>query len=209
MNEYDSQGFAFVLSAPSGTGKSTIIAKLLEARQDVTFSVSHTTREPREGERHGIEYYFVSGGEFAKMVEDDKFIEHSEIYDNSYGTSTSEIERITQSGKIALLDIEHFGYSNLKKIMGNNLVSIFLMPPNLESLEERLKSREDKDSSFQKRFDYAKKYIGFFEDYDYIVVNDDVEKAVLKIEKIIDSEKNKVIRLKNKKAIKKLFGLFD
>ncbi len=206
MYKYDSQGFAFVISAPSGTGKSTVIARLIQVRKDIVFSISHTTRKPRANEQHGVEYYFVSHNEFNQFVEDKKFIEHSEIYNNKYGTSKAEIEGIVKNGKITLLDIEHVGYCNLKKIMGKDMVSIFLMPPSLEVLEKRLKSREDKDSSFQKRFDYAKKYIDFFEEYDYMVVNDNVDKTVAEIEKIIDSEKNKVIRIKNKKSIKTEFG---
>lgn len=186
----------FIISGPSGVGKSTIIKKILEKYKDkFEMSISCTTRAKREGETNGIQYYFVDKEKFQKMIKDNEFIEHKEVHDNNYGTLKSEIDRIIISEKIPLLDIDVQGVSELMK--NNNkdyeFVKIFLFT-ELGVMQTRLKSRNDcKDNDIEKRLKNAnKEIISASNLYDYYIKNDELKETLEKVYKIIDSNDFKV-----------------
>lgn len=177
------------MSAPSGCGKSTVIKSLLE-RDDLRlgFSVSATSRPPRGNERNGVEYYFLTPGEFKAKTEKGEFAEWEEVYPGCcYGTLYSEIKRVTESqGLDLIMDIDVKGGVNLKRKFGERAISIFLMPPSVEELERRLRSRAtDSEEQIEKRLAKAEYEIGFAPQFDYEVVNLDLEKAVEEVAAII------------------------
>ena len=168
-----------VFSAPSGSGKSTIINYLLEKGINAEFSISATSRPVRGAEQNGVEYWFLSAEEFKKRVANDEFIEYEEVYpDRFYGTLKSEVSRIAEKGKATMFDVDVKGGLNIKKMYGDEALLIFIMPPSMEVLEQRLRSRgtEDEDDII-KRLEIAQGEIGHSNVYDYLVVNDDLEKT--------------------------------
>ncbi len=173
-------GKIIVLSAPSGTGKSSVISKLTPRRElNLGFSVSATSRAPRAGETDGKHYYFLSKDEFARRVEADEFVEWEEVYAGTcYGTLTSEVERVTTSGRNLIMDIDVKGAVNVKKKFGDRALTIFILPPSLEELEHRLRSRAtDDEETIRRRLDKAEYEMGFAPQFDEQVVNDDLDKA--------------------------------
>lgn len=169
-----------IFSAPSGAGKTTIVRRLLAKGFPLEFSISAATREKRGVEKDGIDYYFLSVDEFRKKIAEKEFIEWEEVYeDHFYGTLKSEIERIWESGKAVIFDVDVVGGINLKKHFGENALSIFVMPPSMKALEERLKGRgTDSPERIQKRLAKAKKELITADQFDFVVLNDDLEKAV-------------------------------
>lgn len=181
-------GRIIVLSAPSGTGKSTVIGQLMQHPElKLQFSISATSRNPRGAERHGREYYFLSPEEFNRRVEAGEFVEWEEVYkDTKYGTLVSEVERITGSGHNLIMDIDVAGALNVKKKYGSRALLIFLEPPTIEELEKRLRNRAtDDEASIAKRLAKAEYEMSFSPRYDAVVVNDNLDKAVDDIEKLI------------------------
>lgn len=175
------KGKLIVISAPSGSGKSTIIKQLInDEALRLGFSISATSRKPREGEEHGVHYYFIDENEFVRLIEEDKFIEWEEVYAGTrYGTLVSEVQRVTEAGRNLVLDIDVKGGMNVKRRYGNDALSIFVMPPSVEELEKRLRGRAtDSDEVIRKRLDKAEYEMGFAPEYDVVVINDDLEKAV-------------------------------
>ena len=175
-----------VVSAPSGTGKNTIINRLIAERTDLAHSVSTTTRSPREGERHGKEYYFMAKPKFLGMVENDEFVEHAQILENFYGTSKAEIERIQSQGRIPILDIDVQG---MLKMKANNIpmCSVFIMPPSLSELRHRLNQRGTEEmEEIARRLELAKKEIEQKHHYDFNLVNDRLDKVLQSFHQIID-----------------------
>ena len=182
------KGRVIIISAPSGTGKGTVIAKLIETHKNISLSVSATTREPRTGEIGGVHYFFITRDEFYKMAEEGKFLEYAEYAGNCYGTPLPPIIEKTAAGINVILEIEVQGFKQVKEKMPE-AVSIFLIPPSMEELERRLRSRgTDSEETILKRLEIAKSEMALSEKYDYIVVNDDVDRAVREIIKIIDCE---------------------
>lgn len=174
-------GKIIVLSAPSGTGKSTIIGELMKMPDlNLGFSVSATSRAPRGTEQDGVQYYFLSPDEFAARIERGEFVEWAEVYSGTrYGTLVSEVERVTGQGKNLIMDIDVEGALNVKKRYGDLALLIFIEPPTLQSLEERLRSRAtDDDESIRRRLDKAEYEMSFADRYDKVVVNDDLDTAV-------------------------------
>ncbi|KAF2704802.1 guanylate kinase [Pleomassaria siparia CBS 279.74] len=181
-----------VISGPSGSGKSTILKKLFEEYPDkFGFSVSHTTRSPRTGEENGREYHFVSKDDFLKLVDEKGFIEHAQFGGNHYGTSIKAVEEIAEKGRICILDIEMEG---VKQVANHPTFPrprfLFLSPPDMEILEQRLRSRAtDKEEAIVKRLNQAKVEIEFAKSgdapHDKIVVNDDLEKAYKEVREFI------------------------
>lgn len=182
------KGKIIILSAPSGTGKSTIIGRLMKIPGlQLGFSISATSREPRGSEQNGREYYFLSSEEFDRRIRDNQFVEWEEVYPGTkYGTLVNEVERVTTSGLNLIMDIDVKGALNVKKKYGENALSIFILPPSIEALENRLRLRNtDSDESVKKRIDKAELEMSFAPQFDNSVVNDDLNKAVDEVETII------------------------
>jgi len=175
-----------IISAPSGCGKSTIIGKLLEKRKDIRFSVSTTTRKPRPGEVHGVNYYFVSEEAFLAMKKNGEFLEWARVHNNYYGTSKAEVERIALEGSFCLLDIDVQGAIQILHLF-SECRNIFILPPSVEELKKRLIKRGDTDEEqMAVRLANAIEELKYVPYYKYFLVNDDLESTVLKVEKIID-----------------------
>ncbi|MCU0377662.1 MAG: guanylate kinase [Bacteroidales bacterium] len=168
-----------IISAPSGAGKSTLVNHLLASGLPLQFSVSATSRKPRGGEKDGHEYYFISAVEFRKRVDAGEFIEWEEVYkDHFYGTLRSEIDRITEAGKMPLFDVDVKGGISLKNIFGDNALAIFIMPPSVEELKQRLIRRgTDQEDKIAMRVDKAYKEIELAGRFDMVIVNDDLTRA--------------------------------
>lgn len=182
---YKSKGILFVVSAPSGAGKTTLCYRLSKDLPNLAFSVSHTTRKPRVGEEHGRDYYFVTDEEFGKMVESGSFVEWAEVHGNRYGTSRAELDRIFTVGKDVMLDIDIQGAMQIMAA-GIRGTFIFVLPPSMKVLEERLRGRgTDNDDVIRRRLANAVGEIRLYNKYDYVIVNDDLEKALAELKKVI------------------------
>lgn len=178
-------GTIFVLSAPSGTGKSTLAKRLVQEMENLIFSVSFTTRQPREGEVDGQDYFFVDRKTFDQMVEEDGFVEWVEVYGNRYGTGKDWIQKQLDSGMDILLDIETIGAMNVREAIPD-AVMIFLLPPSAEELAHRLRGRgKDSEEQIRIRLQHARHEMEQFLHYDYLVVNDDLERAYLRMNSIV------------------------
>ncbi|WOZ52708.1 guanylate kinase [Aerococcus tenax] len=192
-----SKGLLVVLSGPSGVGKGTVRKALFETDQEKKqffYSVSATTRQPREGEVDGKDYFFVSREEFEKMIEDEKLLEYAEYVGNFYGTPLDYIDKMTNAGKDVFLEIEVQGALQVKRRMPDG-VFIFLAPPNLRELESRIVNRgTDSPEVIAERMDKARTELQLMTQYDYVVENDDVDLAVKRIQTIIKAEHLKVDR---------------
>jgi guanylate kinase len=180
-------GKLIIFCAPSGSGKSTIVQHLVKCDLDLAFSISATSRLPRAGEVDGKEYHFISPDLFREKIGANEFVEWEEVYtDQFYGTLRSEVERIWESGNHALFDIDVEGGMNLKQNYGDNALSVFVQPPSLEELEKRLRARgTDDETSLQKRIGKAEYELAFAPRFDYILVNDSLETALLEAEKLV------------------------
>jgi guanylate kinase len=191
------KGLLIVISAPSGTGKTTLCHMLLKEFKDLEFSISYTTRKPREGEVNGKDYFFVNKETFQKMIDEGDFLEWAEVYGNFYGTSKSQILRALNEGKDILLDIDTQGALNVKENFPE-AVLIFILPPSLEELERRLRNRgTDDEETIKKRLRIAREEIKKALLYDYLIINDNLEVAFEKLKSIITAEKCKTERLKD------------
>lgn len=181
------RGKLYVISGPSGTGKGTICAELLKDIGN-EFSVSMTTRDPREGEVHGKDYYFVSREEFLENVEKGNFLEHATVFDNFYGTPKDMVLKRLERGRNVILDIDVQGGLQVKAAMPE-AVLIFLLPPSLTELRRRLEGRKTEDAAkVEKRLGKALEEIKFIGEYDYYIVNDDLDKAVSNAKAIVAAE---------------------
>ena len=191
------KGLLLVVSGPSGAGKGTICKALVNKNDKIKLSVSATTRKPRNGEVHGVNYFFIEKEEFTKMVENGEFLEHAQIYDNFYGTPKAAIIECLEKGQDVILEIEMQGARQIKEVYPEG-VFIFVLPPSLEELKSRIVGRgTETQEEIEKRFSCAFEEINQIVNYDYFIVNEDIEKSVNDVEAIILSEKNKVTRYKN------------
>lgn len=182
------KGKLIIFSAPSGAGKTTIVHHLLKQNLGLEFSVSASNREKRENEEDGKDYYFMSVDDFEKKIENNEFVEWEEVYpDHFYGTLKSEIERIRANGKHVIFDVDVVGGLNLKKHYGEDALAIFVMPPSIEHLEKRLKSRStETPESVRRRIEKAAKELETAEQFDKILPNDHLEKAFIKAEELVN-----------------------
>lgn len=194
-NLYRKQGIAFVCSAPPGTGKTTLVQMLLkEFSGQVVQSISYTTRSPREGEVNGDHYNFISEEEFEERAAKDEFLEYINLYGHYYGTSRAWFEERLNSGKHVFLVIDTQGALQLKGKL--KAVFIFLMPPSLETLRNRLQSRQtETNESIEKRMAWAQKEVETARYYDYCIVNDDLQKAYDALRSIVIAEEHRILRL--------------
>ncbi len=173
------KGKLIIFSAPSGSGKSTIINYLLDKGLNLAFSVSATSRSPRGEEQHAVEYYFLSPEEFRAKIANEEFLEYEEVYtDKFYGTLKAEVERLTDEGKNVIFDVDVLGGVNIKKYYGDKALSLFIQPPSVEALRERLIGRAtDAMDVIEKRIARAEFELSFAPQFDKIVINDDLTKA--------------------------------
>ncbi len=186
------RGLMFVLSSPSGAGKTTLSRRLLEQEEGVAMSVSVTTRGPRPGEVDGKDYYFIDTLKYDKMVEAGELLEHAVVFDNKYGTPKKQVMDSLASGRDVLFDIDWQGTRQLAQTCRQDLVSVFILPPTLDELERRLRSRaQDSEEVVQKRMARAVDEISHWEEYDYVVVNEDLDKAMQHIRRILYAERFK------------------
>ncbi|MBQ7281029.1 MAG: guanylate kinase [Bacteroidales bacterium] len=181
-------GKAILFSAPSGCGKTTIIKRLMQHFDCFDFSISATSRRPRAGETHGEDYYFMTNEEFAQHVAADDFLEWEEVYEGTrYGTLKSEPERIWDNGKVIVFDVDVNGGKNLKRYFGDAALSIFVMPPSVEVLEQRLRSRgTDSEESIARRLERSERELQESGNFDVTIVNDDLDAAVAEARRVIE-----------------------
>lgn len=193
----NNKGLLIVVSGPSGAGKGTICKALLEKHDDLFISVSATTRQPRAGEVDGVNYHFITKEDFIKRVEQKGFLEYAEVYGNYYGTPKSRVEEMIDSGKNVILEIDIQGALKVKENFKEG-VFIFILPPSMEELKQRIIKRgSETPESLMRRFKSAYQEINYISKYNYAVVNDVVDVAVSKIEGIITAEKCRVDRIKD------------
>jgi guanylate kinase len=186
------RGLMLVLSSPSGAGKSTLARRLLESDNAITMSVSATTRSPRNGEQDGEDYFFVSPSMFHEMAKAGAFLEHAQVFGNHYGTPKEPVQLALAQGRDVLFDIDWQGTQQLRQQAGDDLVSIFVLPPSHAELERRLRARaQDSEDVVQARMAKANNEISHWAEYDYVVVNDDIHATLAKIQTILAAERMK------------------
>jgi len=202
------EGQLFVVSAPSGTGKTTVVERLVQVVPELTMSRSYTSRQARAGERDGVDYNFVSRTTFEAMVARGAFLEYADVFGNFYGTGRADAERLMASGKDVVLVIDVQGAGQVRAA-GIPLRTVFVLPPSFEVLEQRLRGRgKDSDEAIRRRLDTARAEVAAYEDYDYVVVNDDLDACVMAMRSIILAERVRRERTRRKAdAILKTFGV--
>ena len=177
-------GILFIISAPSGAGKTTLVHSLVESTPDLYVSISHTTRPRRGFEKDGIDYHFVDEQTFSQLIEQGQFLEHAKVFDHYYGTSRKWVEEQLAAGKDIILEIDWQGAQQVSSLMPNT-VSIFILPPSYKSLESRLYDRGDDDETVQRRMRDARDEISHYAEYKFLVVNDDFTKALSELMTIV------------------------
>ncbi|RLD22495.1 MAG: guanylate kinase [Bacteroidetes bacterium] len=190
MSSASDQKRLIVVTAPSGSGKTTIVRHLLAKYNSLAFSVSAATRARRAHEKHGVDYYFVSGETFRQWIDEDAFVEWQEVYtDQYYGTPRFEIERLHGLGRHVIFDIDVVGATNIKREFQDQAVVIFVKAPSMDAIIERLKSRKtETEQSLQKRIKKIERELQFADTFDYVLVNDNLEEALQRAEQIIEKE---------------------
>lgn len=191
-------GNLFILSAPSGAGKSSLYKALLKADDRVRISISHTTRPPRTGEEHGREYYFVDAEDFLDMIAEEAFFEHAQVFDNYYGTSKSAIFNMLEQGLDVILEIDWQGARQIRQ-QYSDAVGIFILPPSLSILEERLRGRgTDSDEVIQRRMAKAVNEMSHYHEYDFLIVNDNFDEALTQMQTIFSAMRSKTPLMQQK-----------
>ncbi|MFU7529504.1 guanylate kinase [Qipengyuania sp. ASV99] len=184
------RGLLFILSSPSGAGKTTLSHMLLKQDSDITLSVSATTRPPRPGEVDGVDYHFVSDAQFDAMVAEDEFYEWAHVFDHRYGTPKGAIRAALKEGQDFLFDIDWQGTQQLYQKDQQDVVSVFILPPSLDELRRRLESRaQDSNAVIDDRMDRARAEISHWAEYDYVVINDNVDECFDRVREVLDAER--------------------
>lgn len=189
-------GLVFVVTGPSGAGKGTLVERLMKARPECRFSVSSTTRPRREGEDEGVQYEFVSGDEFERRIAEGHFLEWAEVHGKFYGTPSRFVDEAVQQNRVVVLDVDVQGGASVRRARPD-AVSVFIYPPSLESLRERLVGRgTDSPQVIEVRLANAPGEMAQYVHYDYVIVNDDVETAAARLIAIVDAERSRVKRMR-------------
>tara|TARA_B100001765_G_C19454170_1_gene316078 strand:+ start:347 stop:979 length:633 start_codon:yes stop_codon:yes gene_type:complete len=200
----EKKGMMFVLSSPSGAGKTTLTKKIAENNSNFTISISYTTRKARPNEINGKDYHFVTTEKFNSLVKENNFFEYANIFDNYYGTHKKTVLELLSKGKDVLFDIDWQGTQQLKKISDLSVVTIFILPPNIHVLKERLLNRhKGQEKLIQKRMNKFNEEVSHWNEYNYVVVNDDLNKCYENILNIITSEKKGITQNQDLNEIKK------
>lgn len=198
------RGIPFIVSAPSGAGKTTLCKKAVDFFKDFRHSISYTTRRPRPGETDGVEYRFIDDAVFDAMIERGEFLEYAGVYGKRYGTSKKDLEALLTGGINVILEIDVQGAASVRKAL-DGTVSIFILPPSIGVCEQRLVSRgKDGPEEIKKRLKIAEDEIRKAPEYDYIIINDDIEEAFGRMRSIVMAEKARAFRMTG--AVKGLFG---
>jgi len=202
------KGNLFIITAASGAGKSSLIKSLINDYSNLMVSISHTTRPPRSGEKDGVDYFFVDEVEFHEMVRSGDFLEYAEVHGAFYGTSKSAVFAAMEKGQDLILEIDYQGALSVREIF-EEAISIFILPPSMRALEDRLNFRgKDSKSNIKKRLAVAKHEMSHLDKFDYVIINDDFEKALTDLEAIITS-KPEAFFLKTKNQITNFQSLID
>ena len=190
------KGAMFIIEAPSGTGKGTVIKELLKNDSNIKFSVSVTTRPPREGEVDGVDYYFVTDEQYNEFLEQDAFYEFVDSqYGSRYGTLRSEVDSFINVGQDVIFDMDWAGARQMKEKAGADVVTIYLLPPSIKELRSRLENRgTDSKEVIEKRMGIILEKVSHWDEFDYVIVNVDLQETVTKIQKIISGERMKRVR---------------
>ncbi|MDP7142776.1 MAG: guanylate kinase [Alphaproteobacteria bacterium] len=212
-NDYNlnRRGLMFVLSSPSGAGKTTISRALLKQNKDLVVSISATTRDRRAGEVQGQDYNFVDVPTFTKMVDEGNMMEHAKVFNHYYGTPKEPVEEALSQGKDVIFDIDWQGTQQLSEIARDDLVTVFILPPSSKDLENRLKSRakdtRETDDEIAGRMNKASSEMSHYHEYDYIIINSDIEESIARAQAILDAERLRRDRLKGLSSfVRKLMG---
>ncbi len=190
------RGLLFIVSAPSATGKTTLVERLVQIMPNLRMSRSYTSRPARDGERDGVDYNFISREAFERRIKDCDFLEWADVFGNYYGTVAADVEHLVADGQDVVLVIDVQGARQVKA-RGADHTSIFVMPPSFQVLEQRLRGRsKDSEAEMQRRLDTARGEASSYVDYDYVVVNDDLEPTVMRLQEIIAAERSRTHRMK-------------
>ena len=201
------QGQLILVSAPSGAGKTSLVSAALESDAQLVVAVSHTTREPRVGEQDGVNYHFVDHDKFSKMITGEEFLEHAEVFDNRYGTSSSEVSGKRENGQDVILEIDWQGAAQIRALIPD-AASIFILPPSIEALENRLVSRgQNTDESIQRRLSEASLEMASAVDFDYLIVNGDFDVALTQLLSVMRTGRQSTAIQTQRPEIRSLLGL--
>jgi len=211
MTELSRRGLMYVMSSPSGAGKTTITKALLKNNPDLIMSISATTRPRRAGEVHGQDYFFLSVDEFRNMVDNGEMLEHAKVFDHYYGTPKGPVEKALESANDVIFDIDWQGAQQLKSLAEEDLVTVFVLPPSRQELEKRLRHRardtQETDEQIQGRMAKASDEMSHYMEYDYVIINSDIDEAIEKAQGILAGERLKRRRIKGVSAFVR--GLMD
>ncbi len=189
------ESFIFLVSGPSGAGKSTLLSKLLkEFKDELYFSISHTTRKARNTEIDGVDYHFISKEDFENKIKNDEFLEYALVHNNYYGTSITEVKKALQLGKIVVFDIDVQGFLITRNKFKDELCSVFISTKTLSDLEKRLNGRNSQDKNLKDRLANAQKEMNSLKEYDYLIINDDLTSSYAKLKNIFLAEKLRIKR---------------
>ena len=189
------RGMLFILSSPSGAGKTTLAKRLMQADPAVTLSVSATTRKPREGETDGVDYHFVTKERFSEMVLNGEMLEHATVFDNFYGSPRAPVETVLDEGRDVLFDVDWQGAKQIRDAMKDDVVSVFILPPSVEALEDRLRKRNlDDDETIRRRMDKSIAEMRHWPEYDYALINGDLDICTTQLFTVLAAERLKLTR---------------